>query len=664
VDTREGSVNALIFALIGPRLRDSCLQQVNAKNAGLSTIYATTIEGLGCRCPLGGLAPWWTHRGYHVFVYWHKLSCACCFGVVREPFSFSLFKLLIDMQAGEILLRRGLLNDEQLARSRDANGDSSGLLERAVELGFVQEGDALRALGEEMGLEYVDLREVDADLSLLDGFPTKLIHRQVLFPISRENGQLVVATSDPFDLYPIDEVSAATGASVMPVLADRDEINKLIKRHLGVGSETVDGLIELKREEEVELLEDLETDGSELSEMAQEASVVRLVNEILLEAIESRASDVHLESQGDGLVVRYRIDGMLHPQAVPPEINRFQLAIISRLKIMARLNIAERRLPQDGRIKLRIKGREIDVRFSVIPMIHGESVVMRILDKSAMVFELKGLGLEEDTYTTFHELIREPHGIILVTGPTGSGKTTTLYSALSEINDPSHKIITTEDPVEYQLSGINQIQVQNKIGFTFGHSLRSILRHDPDIVLVGEIRDLETAENAIQASLTGHLVFSTLHTNDAPTAYTRLTDMGLEPFLVASTVEAVMAQQLLRRLCKHCKEVFEPTRDEFPEDFPWDEVGGRPLYRPVGCHHCRGVGYMGRVGIYELMVTTDEVRELANENASAWRLRKKALDGGMRSLRDDGWNKVLRGDSTVDEVMRVAKSDALLKSIT
>jgi general secretion pathway protein E/type IV pilus assembly protein PilB len=280
------------------------------------------------------------------------------------------------------------------------------------------------------------------------------------------------------------------------------------------------------------------------------------------------------------------------------------------------------------------------------------------------VFELKGLGLEEDTYATFHELIREPHGIILVTGPTGSGKTTTLYSALAEINDPSHKIITTEDPVEYQLAGINQIQVQNKIGFTFGHSLRSILRHDPDIVLVGEIRDLETAENAIQASLTGHLVFSTLHTNDAPTAYTRLTDMGLEPFLVASTVEAVMAQQLLRRLCKNCKEVFEPARDEFPEDFPWDEVAGRPLYRPVGCHQCRGVGYMGRVGIYELMVTTDEVRELANENASAWRLRKKALDGGMRSLRDDGWNKVLRGDSTVDEVMRVAKSDALLKSIT
>ena len=564
------------------------------------------------------------------------------------------------MQAGEILLRRGLLNEQQLEHSRDSNGDSSGLLVRAVELGYVEEGEALRAVGEEMGLDYVDLREVEADLSLLDDFPTKLIHRQILFPIRRDNGQLVVATSDPFDLYPIDEVSAATGASVMPVLADRDEINKLIKRHLGVGSETVDGLIELKREEEVELLEDLETDGSELSEMAQEASVVRLVNEILLEAIETRASDVHLESQGGGLVVRYRIDGMLHPQPVPPEINRFQLAIISRLKIMARLNIAERRLPQDGRIKLRIKGREIDVRFSVIPMIHGESIVMRILDKSSMVFDLQGLGMEKDTYLAFHDLIRLPHGIILVTGPTGSGKTTTLYSALVEINDPKHKIVTTEDPVEYQLEGINQIQVQNKIGFTFGHSLRSILRHDPDIVLVGEIRDLETAENAIQASLTGHLVFSTLHTNDAPTSYTRLTDMGVEPFMVSGTVEAVMAQQLIRRLCEHCKEAFEPRRDELPDDFPWDQLDGRPLYRPTGCHQCRGFGYKGRMGIYELMVTTDKIRELANENASSWNLRKTALNEGMRSLRNDGWFKVMRGHSTIDEIMRVAKSDLLL----
>ncbi|MEO8498817.1 MAG: ATPase, T2SS/T4P/T4SS family, partial [Planctomycetota bacterium] len=461
------------------------------------------------------------------------------------------------MEAGEILVGCGLLDDRQLSMSRAQNQDD--VVEAAVELGFVTEEAALRALGEAVGLDYVDLSEIQVDLSLLASFPNKLIHRQSVFPISRKNGELVVATSDPFDLYPLDEVSAATGLSVIPVLASRSEITKLIKRHLGVGSETVDGLMLATADEEgIELLSAIETDGSELSEMAQEASVVRLVNEILLEAIMSRASDVHIETQPSGLKIRYRIDGMLQTQPVPPEINRFALAIVSRLKIMSRLNIAEKRLPQDGRMKLRISGREVDVRISVIPMIHGEGLVMRLLDKSAMSFELKKLGMEQETYDTFRKLIDIPHGIVLVTGPTGSGKTTTLYSALIEINSPSVKIITTEDPVEYQLEGINQIQVHPKIGLTFAHSLRSILRHDPDVVLVGEIRDLETAENAIQASLTGHLVFSTLHTNDAASAYTRMVEMGVEPFLVASTVEAVMAQRLIRRLCPKCKETYEP----------------------------------------------------------------------------------------------------------
>ncbi|HRX80420.1 MAG TPA: GspE/PulE family protein, partial [Pirellulaceae bacterium] len=412
------------------------------------------------------------------------------------------------MEAGEILVSCGLLDDRQLSMSRVQNQDD--VVEAAVELGFVTEEAALRALGDAVGLDYVDLSETEVDLSLLSSFPNKLIHRQSLFPISRHNGSLVVATSDPFDLYPLDEVSAATGLSVTPVLAARSEITKLIKRHLGVGSETVEGLMLASAEEDgIELLSDIETDGSELSEMAQEASVVRLVNEILLEAIESRASDVHIETQPSGLKIRYRVDGMLQTQPVPPEINRFALAIVSRLKIMSRLNIAEKRLPQDGRMKLRISGREVDVRLSVIPMIHGEGLVMRLLDKSSMSFDLKKLGMELETYTTFRELIDIPHGIVLVTGPTGSGKTTTLYSSLLEINSPDIKIITTEDPVEYQLEGINQIQVHPKIGLTFAHSLRSSLRHDPDVVLVGEIRDLEAAENAIQASLTGHLVFST-----------------------------------------------------------------------------------------------------------------------------------------------------------
>ena len=429
------------------------------------------------------------------------------------------------MEAVDILVRRGLLNERQLAEVRAAQNNGSRLEQVAVQLGYCTEEAVLKALATEVGLDYVDLTEAQVDLSLLKDFPPKMLHRQALFPVRRENGSLVVATSDPFDLYPLDELSASTGLTVIPVLASRTEIAKLIKQHLGVGSETVTSLM-AQAEENVQLLSEIETDGSELSEMAQEASVIRLVNEILLEAIETRASDVHIEPQGAGLRIRYRIDGLLHPQPVPPEITRFQSAILSRLKIMSRLNIAEKRLPQDGRIKLLVRGREVDVRVSVIPMIHGEGIVMRILDKGSMEFKLQKLGMEEDMYKTFHQLITMPHGIVLVTGPTGSGKTTTLYSALLEIRNDSTKIITTEDPVEYQLDGINQIQVHAKIGLTFGASLRSILRHDPDIVLIGEIRDLETAENAIQASLTGHLVFSTLHTNDAAGAYTRLGRYG------------------------------------------------------------------------------------------------------------------------------------------
>src|SRR5687768_8850531 len=489
------------------------------------------------------------------------------------------------MESGEILLKRGLLDERQLALVRSRQVEGSRLDQTAVEMGLVSEEAVLRAVGEEVGLDFVDLAETEVDLSLLGSFPPKLIHRQSLFPIARHNGSLVVATSDPFDLYPLDELSAATGLTVEPVLASKREIARLIKTHLGVGSETVDSLMAKTADSQVELLEELETDGSELSEMAQEASVVRLVNEILLEALELRASDVHIESQEHGLKVRYRIDGILHPQPLPPEIHRFQAAIISRLKIMARLNIAEKRLPQDGRIKLRVSGRDVDVRVSVIPMIHGEGIVMRLLDKGRMEFKLRKIGMEQDQYEVFRDLIRLPHGIILVTGPTGSGKSTTLYSALVEIKDEDTKIITTEDPVEYQLEGINQIQVHPKIGLTFGHSLRSILRHDPDIVLVGEIRDLETAENAIQASLTGHMVFSTLHTNDSATAFTRLIDMGVEPFLVASTVEGVMAQRLVRTLCQQCRKPYQPKREDLPSDFPFDDFKkrGTPLYKETGC---------------------------------------------------------------------------------
>ena len=564
------------------------------------------------------------------------------------------------MELGDVLLRNGLLSEQQLELSRKAQCNGMRLDQAAVQLGFVTEEQALKVLGDEVGLPFVDLAEMEVDLSLLKHFPQKYIHREGLFPIHERNGALVVATGDPFNLYPIDDLGVVTGKTVVPVLAPRREIDKLIKTHLGVGSETVEGLL-AQTADEIELTEEIETDGSELSEMAQEPSVVRLVNEILLEAIELQASDVHIESQQSGLRIRYRLDGVLQQQPVPPEINRFQAAIISRLKIMSRLNIAERRLPQDGRIQLRVAGREVDVRVSVIPMIHGEGIVLRLLDKGAMDFSLSHLGMEDDLYQTFRELIQLPHGIILVTGPTGSGKSTTLYSALLEIRSNETKIITTEDPVEYQLEGINQIQVHPKIGLTFAHSLRSILRHDPDIILVGEIRDLETAENAIQASLTGHLVFSTLHTNDAAGAYTRLSDMGVEPFLVSSTVEAVMAQRLVRTLCPSCKEPYEPKPDQLPPDFPLDEWrNGATLYRAAGCRACRHIGYRGRVGLFELMVTTDRIRQITHERESAWAVKKAAIEEGMRTLRQDGWRKVLAGRTTVDEVVRVTKGNDLV----
>ncbi len=448
---------------------------------------------------------------------------------------------------------------------------SDGCLDAlALELEYASAEDLMRAVGETLGMDYVDLSMATIDPNVLRRFPLRLIHRYGVFPLEYRDGSLIVATSNPFDLTALDAVGAAVPESVVPVIALADELARLVKLHLGVGAETIDDLIAIREQQDnrIEVLDEPEWDRSEASEAAQEASVVRLVNEILVEAIEGRASDIHLEAQADGLKIRYRIDGVLQTQPAPPQIHRFQAAIISRLKIMARLNIAEKRVPQDGRIKLRVSGREIDIRVSMIPMLHGEGIVMRILDKERMNFSLRGVGMGRDVHQQFQRLIKQPHGIILVTGPTGSGKTTTLYSALNELKDEKTKIITTEDPIEYQLEGINQIQVHPKVGLTFATSLRSILRHDPDVVLVGEIRDLETAESAVQASLTGHLVFSTLHTNDAAGAFMRLADMGVEPFLVCSTVEGILAQRLVRTLCPECCESYVPGPEDVPEDFP------------------------------------------------------------------------------------------------
>jgi general secretion pathway protein E/type IV pilus assembly protein PilB len=566
------------------------------------------------------------------------------------------------MQLAQRLVRRGVLKPEDLARIDEVHAQtpSRPLHLLLIERGFAKEEDVLAALAEEFGMDYVDLTDVKVQPETLQAMPLKLVHRRTIMPLSRDNGTLVVATGDPFDVYALDELAMLTGLQVQPVLANPREIVRLIKQHFGVGGATVDSLVKEREEEQVELLEGIEADDSEAAKMAQEASVVKLVNEILIEAANERASDIHVEPEENSLRIRYRIDGLLQTQPMPPEINRFQSAIISRIKIMSRLNIAEKRLPQDGRIKMRVQNREIDVRVSIIPMTHGEGICMRLLDKGRMVFNLANVGMLPDTYAIFRQIIDRPHGILLVTGPTGSGKSTTLYSALNEIKDETLKIITVEDPVEYQQPGISQIQVHTKIGLTFAASLRSILRHDPDVILIGEMRDLETAEAAIQASLTGHLVFSTLHTNDAPSAFTRLIDMGIEPFLVGSTVEGVMAQRLVRTICPDCKTEFTPEHHEVPGDFPHDAAKG-PLriWKGAGCRSCRQTGFRGRTGIYELMVTGDVIRDLCVQRVSAVVIRNQALKEGMITLRNDGWRKVQRGSTTMDEVARVTAGDII-----
>jgi general secretion pathway protein E/type IV pilus assembly protein PilB len=570
------------------------------------------------------------------------------------------------MQLAQRLVRRGVLKAEDLAHLAELHAatPTQPLHVFLVERGFAKEEEVLAALAEEFGMDFIDLANVRVESETLQAMPLKLVHRRSLMPLSRSNGTLVVATGNPFDVYALDELQMLTGLQVQPVLASPREIARLIKTHFGVGGETVTALME-ERDKDVELLEGLETDDSEAAKMASEASVVKLVNEILVEAANERASDIHIEPQEDSLRIRYRIDGLLQIQALPPEINRFQSAIISRIKIMSHLNIAEKRMPQDGRIKMRVQGRDIDVRVSIIPMTHGEGICMRLLDKSRMVFNLANVGMLPDTYATFKQLIERPHGIILVTGPTGSGKSTTLYSALNEIKDETLKIITVEDPVEYQQPGISQIQVHHKIGLTFAASLRSILRHDPDVILIGEMRDLETAESAIQASLTGHLVFSTLHTNDAPSAFTRLIDMGIEPFLVGSTVEGVMAQRLVRTICPECKVEYQPEPHEVPVDFPGREgpQGGQPqglrLWKGAGCRACRNTGFRGRTGIYELMVTGDQIRDMCVQRVNATVIRNQAIKEGMITLRQDGWRKVLQGKTTLDEVARVTAGDII-----
>jgi general secretion pathway protein E/type IV pilus assembly protein PilB len=560
------------------------------------------------------------------------------------------------MELGQLLLDEGLITQDQLTLAREGQKDER-IDQTLIRMGLVSEDEVLKTLSSEFGMEYIDLKDIQIDLELLNQFPTSAIYRHSLLPLYRQNGHVVVATGDPLNLEGMDELSTVSGMRLEPVITRSNELGNRIRELLGVGGDTINELVRQRTEEGIELLEEIEEDYGELAEGAQAPSVIRLVNELLIEAVKLQTSDVHIEPEEHGLRVRYRIDGMLRVQSVPQEINHFYSAIVTRLKIMSHLNIAEKRLPQDGRIKLRVTGREVDVRVSIIPMVHGEGVVLRLLDKARMKFDLKNVGMPPTIVKRFKELIGLPHGIILVTGPTGSGKSTTLYSALNEIKSPDTKIITVEDPVEYQMDGISQIQVHSRIGLTFAAGLRSILRHDPDVVLIGEIRDGETAQSAIQAALTGHVVFSTLHTNDAPSAFTRLVDMGVEPYLVASTVEGVLAQRLVRRLCPDCKMAVSPDSIELPSDFP--DPRPEVIYEPKGCRECSDTGYSGRIGVFELMTTDPTLQQMCADNRSSSEIRKHALAHGMTTLRQSGWEQVEAGVTSVEEVVRITRGDLI-----
>jgi general secretion pathway protein E/type IV pilus assembly protein PilB len=511
------------------------------------------------------------------------------------------------------------------------------------------EDDVLRWLAAEYGLAFATLDDVDPDRQLLSLFPARILLKEELLPLRRINGSVEVATSRLFATQGFDALKTLTGLTLRPVLASSESIQREMKKRLGVGADTIGTLDE---EKTIQVVDDNADDNNLDASAGDEASIIRFVNQVLKDAIQLRASDIHLEPFEDEFRIRYRIDGDLQEIPVPPQLKQFQPAIVSRIKILSHLNIAEKRLPQDGRIKVRIDEAEVDIRVSIIPMLHGEAVVMRLLRQNSTLRGLAQIGMGARELDCFQRVLRLPHGIILVTGPTGSGKTSTLYTALNEINDSIRKIITVEDPVEYQLKGVNQIQVNEKSGLTFARGLRSILRHDPDVVLIGEIRDQETAQIAVQASLTGHLVFSTLHTNDAAGAVTRLVDMGVEPYLVASSLEAVLAQRLVRLLCTHCK---KPDDSATAQAFKTRL--GIPahtlLYHSIGCRECRNTGFFGRHAIFEWMDTDEEIRQLILKNASTDLVRSAAQRAGMKTLAEDGWRLVAQGITTVEEVLGV-----------
>ena len=562
----------------------------------------------------------------------------------------------VPLNLAERLVERRLISADEMERVMKLQQEQQApFIRLVVELGFISEDDLLPVLRDHFELSLTSLKDFPTTALPLEfsSGAIEFFKYARMVPVKLEGRELSVAITDPMDISRLHSLELATGLRVKPVLAKEKEISARIEALFGSGySSEAPGSAAAR---EIEGIVD-EEDVAHLRDMASEVPVIRLVNQMLVRALESRASDVHIEPFENQLKVRYRIDGILHEVEPPPR--QLRAAVISRLKILAQLNIAERRLPQDGRIKIRLGGKDVDLRIATVPTLYGESVVIRLLERGQIFTQLETLGFPPALLEQFNAMILKPHGMILVTGPTGSGKTTTLYGALQKINDPGKKIITIEDPVEYQLSGVNQIQVKPQIGLSFANGLRSIVRQDPDVIMVGEIRDAETAEIAVQAALTGHLVFSTLHTNDAAGAISRLLEMGVQDYLLSSSLLGVLAQRLVRRLCTACRREtpFAGIADASEFASP-DGTAPRTIWEAVGCDACGGTGYHGRVGIFELLGVTSEICKVIIARADAGTIRKMAVQQGMRLLRDDGWDKVRHGTTTLAELLRVTREE-------
>jgi type IV pilus assembly protein PilB len=553
-------------------------------------------------------------------------------------------------QLDELLLAQDLVTEEQLADARRVASESGRSLGRVlIELGYLEESALVAILAAQLGLEYIDLSEATIDPSAIALVPEATARRHKCIPVRFESGRLIVAMADPANVVAIDDIRAMSKREVRAVVATRADVIGAINRTYRLES-AAESLVE---EASAEVASQQDLDSVEASASAEDAPIIKLVNLLITQAVNDRASDIHIEPGERSLRVRYRIDGVLHEVMNPPKT--VHSGITSRLKIMADIDIAERRIPQDGRLGLVVQGRQIDIRVATLPTVYGEKIVMRLLDKSSVLLRLQDLGFLPNNFARFEESYKKPYGAILVTGPTGSGKSTTLYATLNILNRPGINIITVEDPVEYKLPGVNQIQTNVKAGLTFASALRSILRADPDIVLIGEIRDRETAQIAVEAALTGHLVLSTLHTNDAPSALTRLTEMGIEPFLVASALDCVLAQRLARRLCDKCREPYLPTDEELVSVGLSEWEGDEPpkLYRGVGCTSCGRTGYKGRFAVHEVMTVTEEVERLVVEKVASEEIARVARGQGMTTLREDGLQKVLSGITSIEEILRV-----------